>query len=220
MNDSLIWGFSLSASGLPLLRRLLQSGDIDRLASPANGSHWESGELQTLLQANWSVSRAFVAVGACGAITRLIAPQLRDKASDPAVVVLDPSGRFAIPLLGGHEAGGESLAQTLAARCQGEAVITGAAHGEGRVALDSFGQAWGWKRNGGPWNELMKAIARGKHWPANTYRGIPAGKSSRAWPQGKSRPHRSSQLASRQSEVAAGTRPAFGWAWAASATPA
>ena len=82
MNDSLIWGFSLSASGLPLLRRLLQSGEIDRLASPADGSHWGPGELGALLEANWNTSRAFVAVGACGAITRLIAPQLESKASD------------------------------------------------------------------------------------------------------------------------------------------
>ena len=171
MNDSLIWGFSLSASGLPLLRRLLQSGEIDRLASPADGNHWGPGELQALLEANWSTSRAFVVVGACGAITRLIAPQLESKASDPAVVVLDPSGRFAIPLLGGHGAGGEALAQTLAARCQGEAVITGAAHGEGRVALDSFGQAWGWRRNNGPWDALMKAAARGEALEAQHLQG-------------------------------------------------
>ena len=173
MNDNLIWGFSLSASGLPLLRRLLQSGDIDRLASPADGSHWGRGELQTLLEANWSASRAFVAVGACGAITRLISPQLKDKANDPAVVVLDPHGRFAIPLLGGHGAGGEALAQTLAARCEGEAVITGAAHGEGRVALDSFGQAWGWRRNGGPWDSLMKAAARGEALTSRHLEGNP-----------------------------------------------
>jgi len=61
-----------------------------------------------------------VVVGACGAITRLIAPLLKGKAEDPAVVVVDPAGRFAIPLLGGHGAGGESLSQRVAALLGGK----------------------------------------------------------------------------------------------------
>ena len=160
MSERLSWGLSLHAQALPLLRQLLQRGLIDRLASPADGSAWQAGELANLFTNEWPRSRAFVAVGACGAITRLIAPHLTDKHSDPAVVVLDPQGRHAIPLLGGHGAGAEALAQTIAALLGGEAVLTGSSQARGQLALDSFGRAWGWRRASGPWDGLMKEVAR------------------------------------------------------------
>jgi cobalt-precorrin 5A hydrolase/precorrin-3B C17-methyltransferase len=161
MTQTLRWGFGLSPDALPLLRRLLAAGLIDRLALPPQGDHWPSGGLPTFLAEEWPRSAAFVAVGACGAITRLIAPQLGHKSCDPAVVVLDPAGRFAVPLLGGHAAGGEALAQAIAAALAGEAVLTGSSHHRGQLALDAFGRAWGWRRGGGDWDGLTKAAQRG-----------------------------------------------------------
>ena len=161
MSERLNWGFSLSNQALPLLRQLLERGLIDRIASPADGVAWQTGDLQRLLTSEWSRSRAFVAVGSCGAITRLIAPRLSGKDTDPAVVVVDGQGRFAIPLLGGHGAGAEALAIAVAALLGGEAVITGAGASQGRLALDSFGTGWGWRRGPGPWDALMKSSARG-----------------------------------------------------------
>ena len=161
MTQTLRWGFGLSPDALPLLRRLLAAGLIDRLALPPEGDHWASGGLPTFLTEEWPRSAAFVAVGACGAITRLIAPQLGHKSCDPAVVVLDPAGRFAVPLLGGHAAGGEALAQAIAAALAGEAVLTGSSHHRGQLALDAFGRAWGWRRGSGDWDGLTKAAQRG-----------------------------------------------------------
>jgi cobalt-precorrin 5A hydrolase/precorrin-3B C17-methyltransferase len=161
MTQTLRWGFGLSPDALPLLRRLLAAGLIDRLALPPEEDHWPSGGLPTFLAEEWPRSAAFVAVGACGAITRLIAPQLGHKSCDPAVVVLDPAGRFAVPLLGGHAAGGEALAQAIAAALAGEAVLTGSSHHRGQLALDAFGRAWGWRRGGGDWDGLIKAVQRG-----------------------------------------------------------
>jgi cobalt-precorrin 5A hydrolase/precorrin-3B C17-methyltransferase len=161
MTQSLRWGFGLSPDALPLLRRLLNGGLIDRIALPPDDRHWPSGALASFLAEEWSRSEAFVAVGACGALTRLIAPQLGEKGSDPAVVVLDPAGRFAVPLLGGHAAGGEALAQAIAAGLGGEAVLSGSSHHRGLLALDGFGRAWGWRRGGGDWDALIKAAQRG-----------------------------------------------------------
>ena len=53
-------------------------------------------------------------VGALGAVSRLIAPLLQSKQTDPAVLVLDADGQLVVPLLGGHQAGAEALAQQLA----------------------------------------------------------------------------------------------------------
>ncbi|WP_398331418.1 cobalamin biosynthesis protein, partial [Vulcanococcus sp.] len=160
MSERLSWGLSLSHHALPLLRQLLEHGLIDRIASPADGMAWQGGDLQGFLASEWPRSRAFVAIGACGAITRLIAPLLAGKQHDPAVVVADPRGRFAIPLLGGHGAGAEALAQAVAALLGGEAVLTGANAANGQLALDAFGNRWGWRRGPGDWDALMKTAAR------------------------------------------------------------
>ena len=160
MSERLSWGFALSSDALPLLRQLLEQSLIDRIANPAEGGSWQAGEVQTLLNSTWPRSRAFVAVGACGAITRLIAPLLEHKHSDPAVVVVDPQGRYAVPLLGGHAGGAEQLAARIAAILGGSAVITGGSDSRGQLALDSFGAGWGWRRGAGPWDALMKSAAR------------------------------------------------------------
>ena len=160
MTEPLIWGFGLSTQAEPLLQRLLRAGVIARVAQPPQGEGWRSHELSQFLGDTWSTGQALVAVGACGAITRLVAPLLQGKDSDPAVVVLDPAGRFAVPLLGGHGAGGEALAQRIAALLGGETVLTGASAAAGQVALDAFGTPWGWRRGGGDWSDLIKRAQR------------------------------------------------------------
>ncbi|NBW62236.1 MAG: precorrin-3B C(17)-methyltransferase, partial [Synechococcaceae bacterium WB4_1_0192] len=125
MTHSLRWGFGLSPDSLSVLQRLLSAGLIDRIALPPEETAWPAGGVADFLAEEWPRSSAFVAVGACGALTRLIAPLLRDKDQDPAVVVLDAAGQYAIPLLGGHGAGGEALARSVAASLGGQAVITG-----------------------------------------------------------------------------------------------
>ena len=148
------WGLGLSAASASVLDRLHQA-ELVQLVPPAT-------PVAAFLAEHWDSSAAFVAVGACGAITRLIAPLLKGKHGDPAVVVVDPAGHFAIPLLGGHLAGAELLSQRVAALLGGQAVLTGSSSGTGRLALDSFGINWGWRRGGGPWDALMKAAASGQ----------------------------------------------------------
>jgi len=138
-----------------VLTRLQQAGLLDRHV----GAHDQPAPRDCLLR-EWSSASAFVVVGACGLVTRLIAPLLSGKDRDPAVVVVDPEGRFAIPLLGGHAAGAEQLSQRVAASLGGQAVLTGATAAMGRLNLDSFGQAWGWQRGQGDWSGLMQAAAR------------------------------------------------------------
>jgi len=61
---------------------------------------------------------------ATGIVVRLIAPHIRDKRFDPAVVVIDEKGRHAISLLGGHIGGANELTRVVAAAIGADPVIT------------------------------------------------------------------------------------------------
>ena len=153
-----IWGLSFSPEGNGLLELLSQAGLIHRTVE--SGSEPAASDL---LQSQWGRAQGFVVVGACGLVTRLIAPLLQGKNQDPAVVVVDPHGAFAIPLLGGHAAGAEALSQGVAALLGGQAVLTGSSGSQGRLALDAFGKSWGWRRSAtGDWNALMQKAAAGQ----------------------------------------------------------
>ena len=168
-----VWGLGFSAAANGLLSQLLQGGVVDQLV----GSGASPSASETLANA-WPHSAGFVVVGATGLVTRLIAPLLQEKRRDPAVVVVDPLGRFAIPLLGGHGAGAEALSQRVAALLGGTAVLSGASSGSGRLALDAFGSWWGWRRGGGDWDALMRhGAARGGRLPVRQEAG------SRLWRQ-------------------------------------
>ena len=154
------------------MQRLQQSGLTDQLAlTPGAAASIADRDgtclvnsAAVLIQQHWQEGGVLMVIGAIGAVTRLIAPLLKDKESDPAVLVLDAEGQRVIPLLGGHQAGAEQLSLEVAATLGGEAVLSGDSAVSGRLATDAFGDAWGWKRGGtsANWTQLMKAQARGE----------------------------------------------------------
>ncbi len=77
-----------------------------------------------------------VCIMAAGIVVRTVAPFLRGKDRDPAVVVVDEAGRFAVSLLSGHLGGANDLARRVAAILGGTPVITTATDVAGLPALD------------------------------------------------------------------------------------
>ncbi len=170
MGASLAMG--LSASAWPLLQQLQHNGHADRVGlTPVAASALQPsiGDMLVapaaeLLAGQWLSGGPTIVIGALGAVTRLVAPLLSDKQNDPAVVVMDAKGQQIVPLIGGHAAGAEQLAHELAAALGGQVVLTGDAASQRRLALDAFGDAWGWVRTGDHehWHQLMISQAAGQ----------------------------------------------------------
>lgn len=76
---------------------------------------------------------------ATGAVVRLVAPLLADKASDPGVVCVDEAGRFAVPLVGGHAGGANDIAREVGEVLGAEPVVTTATDAVGMPGLDTLG---------------------------------------------------------------------------------
>lgn len=85
--------------------------------------------------------KRIIALMSMGIVVRKIAPLLGDKWTDPAVVVISPDGRYAIPLLGGHH-GANVLAQELAGLGL-VPVITTATESRGRSSVESIAERTG-----------------------------------------------------------------------------
>ena len=109
-----------------------------RLATLLPGSEVISnqGGIYHTLTRTWQSYESLICIMATGIVVRGIAPLLRDKTVDPAVVVCDEQGRFAVSLLSGHLGGGNALARKIADLLGGQAVITTASDVLGRTALD------------------------------------------------------------------------------------
>ncbi|MCW1967022.1 MAG: precorrin-4 C(11)-methyltransferase [Anaerolineae bacterium] len=93
----------------------------------------------------WGTHTQLILVMPTGIAVRAIAPMLGHKSTDPAVLCLDEQGASIIPLLGGHQAGANALAQQIAQFTHGQAIISTASDLQGKPALDLLGQTQGWK---------------------------------------------------------------------------
>ncbi len=131
--------YALTRPGADLARRL--AGELEgaqvflsaRLAGPGEqGFH----RLGAALAQNFTRYQGHVLFAATGIVVRALAGLLQAKDRDPAVVVVDQAGRFAISLLSGHLGGANRLARETARILGGQAVITTATDTQGLPSLE------------------------------------------------------------------------------------
>lgn len=81
---------------------------------------------------------AIIFIGSAGIAVRAIAPFIRHKSEDPAVLVIDEAGHFVISLLSGHLGGANELTMYISRLISAEPVITTASDIEGAFSVDVF----------------------------------------------------------------------------------
>jgi cobalt-precorrin 5A hydrolase len=120
--------------------------------------------LRPVIHRIFSQYQALVLFMPVGAAVRLLAPCLRDKHHDPAVVCVDDAGGFAVSLLSGHLGGADRLAKEVAGVLGATPVITSASYVTGTLAVDLLGQDFGWQLEAAPLavTRASAAVVNGK----------------------------------------------------------
>ena len=88
---------------------------------------------------------ALICLFSLGAVIRLIAPHIKDKKTDPAVIVIDDKAQFVISVLSGHLGGANELSNDIAQKINAVPVITTAADVNKTIAVDLVGKEFGWR---------------------------------------------------------------------------
>ena len=107
-------------------------------------------------------SSSLVFIGAMGICVRSIAPFAEDKHTDPAVVCIDSTGKYVIPVLSGHIGGANDLSKELANLLGAEAIITTQSDNTNLWPLDTLGKKYDWTLIAKDSNAAISTFVNGK----------------------------------------------------------
>jgi len=120
---------TITNNGTVLAEKLAQGLEFDATVYVKKGRNChevgiEYESLSLLVENIFWQYDGLIFIMATGIVVRMIAPLIRDKRFDPAVVVVDEAGKYAISLLSGHIGGANELAQRVSGAIGSVAVIT------------------------------------------------------------------------------------------------
>ena len=130
------------------LKKLFPDWNIfcpSKLSNDDNEIIWYSEPTSEKIVDLFKNSNALICIFSLGAVIRLIAPHLKDKKTDPAVIVIDDKTNFVISVLSGHIGGANQLTQEIAEKLGSLPVITTAADVNKTIAVDLVGREFNWK---------------------------------------------------------------------------
>lgn len=144
---------AITKHGVELARKLGSSfqhadvyymGKFEKGDEAAKGIQMFTGSVRLLLPSLFEAYKGLIIIISLGAVVRMIAPLLKDKKTDPGVVVIDDKGEHVISVLSGHIGGANELTKEVAAALNARPVITTASDVQGTIPVDLFGKRFGW----------------------------------------------------------------------------
>ncbi|QUL56591.1 cobalamin biosynthesis protein [Paenibacillus tritici] len=164
---------AITRSGIRLALKLgarLDETEVFVYAKYSGGLEGRSGEItvfdgpvQALLLKLFGDYEGIILFFSLGAAVRLTAPLLRDKRTDPAVIVIDERGEHVISMLSGHLGGANRLTLQIAELLGSHPVITTASDVQGTFAVDLLGREYGWRADSFiPMKAVSAALVNGE----------------------------------------------------------
>ncbi|MEH7415495.1 cobalamin biosynthesis protein [Neobacillus drentensis] len=144
---------AITKHGVELARKLghsFHNADVYYMAKFEKGDERDkdiqlfTGSVRLLLPSLFEAYKGLIIIISLGAVVRMIAPILKDKKTDPAVVVIDDKGEHVISVLSGHIGGANELTKEVAAALKARPIITTASDVQETIAVDLFGKRFGW----------------------------------------------------------------------------
>jgi cobalt-precorrin 5A hydrolase len=141
---------AITKHGIEIARRIKQKMPEAKIYVPAkhnDGSDdiiWFTEQSTELIGKLFTNYDSLICIFSLGAVIRMLAPHLRDKKSDPAVLVIDDRANYVISTLSGHLGGANALTRLVASLLNAKPVITTAADVNDTIAVDLVGRGFGW----------------------------------------------------------------------------
>ncbi|WP_187118892.1 cobalt-precorrin 5A hydrolase [Bacillus marasmi] len=144
---------AITKHGVEIARTLgqsFQNADVYYMSKLAKGDEKRQGiqlfegSVRLLFPALFPKYKGLIVIISLGAVVRMIAPLLKDKKIDPAVVVIDDKGEHVISVLSGHLGGANELTHEVAGMLAARPIITTASDVGQTIPVDLFGKRFGW----------------------------------------------------------------------------
>ena len=154
-----------SEAGYPIAKALVKEFPDSQIFSKANIEGVSKiDSISKCVEKVFSQYESLVFIGAMGICVRSIAPHIKDKHADPAVINIDTTGRYVVSVLSGHVGGANELTKQIAHIIGGEEVITTQSDNTNLWALDTLGTKFNWitQSNVGNFNQPLTAFVNKK----------------------------------------------------------
>ncbi len=99
----------------------------------------------TWIKENFYNYQTIIFIGATGIAIRYIAPYIESKYNDPAVLCINSTGKYVIPLLSGHIGGANKIALKISRDLGALPIITTQSDNEGIWSIDTLAEEFGWQ---------------------------------------------------------------------------
>ena len=142
---------AITKNGIKIGQELKKFSNSWKVYAPSKFSdnddtvEWYSEPTSNKIAELFQTSDALVCIFSLGAVIRLVSPYIKDKKTDPAVLVIDDQAKFVISVLSGHLGGANELTVDISEKLGSTPVITTAADVNKTIAVDLLGKEFGWE---------------------------------------------------------------------------